>query len=81
MWRLMWPGVAAGDSGGLQVRPVHEGFDPGRAVYELCCGYNVLHPAVFHLREETESGYFCIGHSTEEEHQCCSILPLLTCTV
>lgn len=78
---LMWPGVHAGDSGALRFRPVHEGFDPGCAVYEFCCGYNVLHPAVFHLREETKSSYFCIGHPAQEEHQRCSILPLLACTV
>lgn len=74
---LMWPGVHPGDSGGLRFRPVHEGFDPRCTVYEFCGGYNVLHPAVFHLREETQSGYFCVRHSTEEEHQRCSIFPLL----
>lgn len=75
---LMQPGVDAGVSV-LRFRPVHEGFDPSCAVYEFCGGYNVLHPAVFHLREEPESSYFCVGHPAQEEHQCCSILPLLAC--
>lgn len=71
--------VCAGVSGQQGLRPVHEGFDPGGAVDELGRGHDVLHPAVFHLREETESGYFCIRHSSEEENQRCSILPLLAC--
>lgn len=74
---LMWPGVCTGDSGGLRFWTVHEGFNPSCTVYEFCGGYNVLHPTVFHLREETESGYFCVRHSTEEENQRCPILPLL----
>lgn len=75
----MWPGVRAGDSGRLGFRPVHEGFDPSCAVHEFCGGYNILHPAVFHLREEAKSCYFCVRHSTEEEHQRSPILPLLAC--
>lgn len=75
----MWPGVHAGDSGCLGFRPVHEGFDPSCTVHEFCGGYNILHAAVFHLREETESGYFCVRHSAEEEHQRRPILPLLAC--
>lgn len=77
--RLMWPGVHAGDSGGLRFRTVHEGLNPCRTVYEFCGGYDVLHPAVFHLREETKSGYFCVRHTAKEEHQRRPILPLLAC--
>lgn len=76
---LMWPGVRAGDSLCWGFRAVHEGFDPSCAIYEFCGGYNILHPAVFHLREETESSYFCIRHTTKEEHQRCPILSLLAC--
>lgn len=75
----MWTGVHAGDSGRLGFGSVHEGFDPSCTIYEFCGGYNVLHPAVFHLREEAESGYLCVRHSTKEEHQRRTILPLLAC--
>lgn len=75
----MQPGVHAGVSLVLRLRPVHERFDPSRAVHEFGGGYNVLHPAVFHLREETESSYFCVCHSAQEEHQRRSIFPLLAC--
>lgn len=71
--------MRAGDSVGLGFRPVHEGFYPSCTVYEFCGGYNILHPAVFHLREETKSGYFCVRHSAEEEHQRRPVLPLLAC--
>lgn len=74
---LMWLRVQAGDSGSLRFGPVHERFDPNGAIYEFRCGYNVLHPTIFHLREETKSSYFCVRNSTEEEHQRCSVLPLL----
>lgn len=60
---LMQPDVQAGVSVALQLRPVHERFDPSRAVHEFCGSYNVLHPAVFHLGEEPESSYLCIRHS------------------
>lgn len=75
----MCPGVRAGDSGDLGFRPVHEGFDPSCTIYEFRCGYNILHPAVFHLREETKSGYLRVRHSSEEKHQRSPILPLLAC--
>lgn len=73
------PAVCEGVSRQLGFGPIHEGFDPGRAINELRRGNNVLHPAVLHLREETESGYFCVRHSSEEENQCCSTFPLLPC--
>lgn len=71
--------VHAGDSGRLRFRPIHEGFYPRCTVDEFCGGYNILHTAVFHLWEETQSGYFCIGHATQKKHQGRSILPLLAC--
>lgn len=76
----MLPGVHAGDSGDLGFRSVHEGFDPSCTIQEFCGSYDILHPTVFHLREKAKSGYFCVRHSTEEEHQRRPILPLLTCT-
>lgn len=70
-----------GDSGGFRARVVHERSDPRRAVNEFGCGDDILHPAVFHLRQEAESGYFCVRHTAQEEDQRCSILPLMACTV
>lgn len=75
----MWAAGHPGDSGGLRFRPVHEGFDPGCTIYQFCGGYDIFHPTVLHLREETQSGYFCVGHAAEEEDQRRSVLPLLTC--
>lgn len=74
---LVCPGVHDADSGGLGFRSVHERFNPSCSVYEFRGSYDVLHPAVFHLREEAQSSYFCIRHSTEEEHQRCPIFSLL----
>lgn len=76
LWR---PAVRVGGSGNLRFRSVHEGFDPSGAVDEFCSGYDVLHAAVFHLREETQSGYFCVRHPAEEENQRGSVFPLLAC--
>lgn len=70
-----------GDSGSFCLRVIHERSNPRCAVNEFGCGDDVLHPAVFHLRQESESGYFCICHTAQEEDQRCSILPLMACTV
>lgn len=69
--------LTEGDSGALRFGPVHEGFDPTGTINEFGGSNNVFHPAVFHLREETQSGYFCVRHSTEKEHQRGPVLPLL----
>lgn len=76
---LMCAAGRTGDSGVLGLRSIHEGFDPCGAVDEFCGGDDVLHPAVLHLGQETKSSYFCVGHASEEKHQCGSILTLLAC--
>lgn len=60
---------------------VHEGSDPRRAVNQLGRGDDVLHPAVFHLRQEAESCDLCVRHPAQEEDQRCSVLPLVAWTV